>query len=245
MLRAMGKAGSGAVPAAPQAGAAMHRAVADTVREAIALFTHDLSNPLQSMMVLIELAMDDVPPGPAHGRLEQALGASTKMRDMLQSFARVCRVGSEHEGEAPAAGVALRRCTQMLQRRCERLHLAIHCHDEPVAAVPLPAPQVELAMLGILLSAVAVLARTEHQGGEITVVGSIPRKLGGHTARLEFGIAGIRGQDTTLSTLSFDRARIQRAQMLLDGSRARLMPHPNGSVRLEFPAAGAAPSPPG
>ncbi len=242
-LAAMGPDGAGAAHAAPETSEAVQHAIADTLRESIALFAHDLSNPLQSMMVLIELAMDDIPPGAPRDRLELALGASTKMRDMLQSFARVCRVGSDGEVRAAAVGPALQRCVQVLQRRCERLNLAIRCHDEPVADALLPAPQIELAILGIFLSALSVLGRTEHRGGEVNVVGSVPAKLGGRTARLEFGIAGIRGQDTTMSTLAFDAARIDRAEALLTGSGARLVRHPNASVRLEFPLAKARATP--
>lgn len=86
-----------------------------------AILTHDLSNPLQSLTVLCELAIEDDEPGEGPRRAQQSLQAAERMRDLLHAYSALLR-----SADRPTkVGAALERTAAMFARRCERHRIAL------------------------------------------------------------------------------------------------------------------------
>ena len=67
----------------------------EILHEALEIFAHDLSNPLQSLIVLTELALDDATPGSEDEmRCRQSLEAAERMRTLVSGLAGLTRGGS-------------------------------------------------------------------------------------------------------------------------------------------------------
>ena len=85
--------------------------------ELLALLAHDLSNPLQSLTVLIELTLDDADLGPETvNKLRQALAAVEDMRGSIRTLSEFAQAGQRH---GPTA--SFRRSTSAgthANRRC-------------------------------------------------------------------------------------------------------------------------------
>jgi len=90
--------------------------------ELIAIFTHDLSNPLQSITVLCELGLDDVAEGSDDQiRAEQCLEAAQRMRAILQGLGGLSR---HTEGFSALADV-VDRANKLLVRRFDRHNTSV------------------------------------------------------------------------------------------------------------------------
>ncbi len=210
-------------------------AIADAITELIGIFTHDLSNPLQSLTVLLELTLDDLPSdSDEHARLGQSLEATERMRQMIRDFAGLAR-----SGRSPSAisscSAALERVLGLLRRRFDRHKIRYKINLGDVAEVPVPASTFEMGLLSLLLSAVAASADSEFATFEFSIVGAFPAKLGPGTARIEFGMAGHRHIDQTLATMKLGPTQVARTRQILAGTGVRVILHPNDSVRIEFP----------
>ena len=211
------------------------QAVADSIVELIGIFTHDLSNPLQSLTVLLELTLDDLAPGSEeHAKLRQSLEATERMRNMIRDFAGLSRTGRSEQGEL-SFGEAYRRAAGVLRRRFERHKMRVKMNIAEIEDLVIPHPCYEMVLLGLLMSAVASASDSEHATFELTVHGSIPKKLGGKTARLEVGLSGHRHVDQTLATMKLGMRQVRRSQAILGDAPGRLFVHPNDAARLEFP----------
>src|SRR5690606_28468532 len=76
----------------PEQRAHQAEAQREVLLEAMEIFTHDLSNPLQSLIVLTELALDDTPEGTEeYDRCRQSLEAAERMRTLVQGLAGLTR----------------------------------------------------------------------------------------------------------------------------------------------------------
>jgi signal transduction histidine kinase len=89
----------------------------DALIELISVFTHDLNNPLQTVLVLSELALDETMPGTeGRTRAEQCLQAADRLRLLAQAMSGLFR------GRPLRAEALWDRVRTLLGRRFER-----HC----------------------------------------------------------------------------------------------------------------------
>lgn len=105
----------------------------DALIELIAVFTHDLNNPLQTVLVLSELALDETMPGTeGRARAEQCLTAADRLRVLAQAMSGLFR------GRPLRADSLWERVRTLLGRRFERHGIAaelVAC-DPPDAMLP-------------------------------------------------------------------------------------------------------------
>jgi len=106
----------------------------DALIELIAVFTHDLNNPLQTVLVLSELALDETMPGTeGRTRAEQCLQAADRLRLLAQAMSALFR------GRPLRAEALWDRVRTLLGRRFERHGITTELTtDEPRDAL-LPA----------------------------------------------------------------------------------------------------------
>ena len=87
----------------------------DALIELISVFTHDLNNPLQTVLVLSELALDETMPGTeGRTRAEQCLQAADRLRVLAQAMSGLFR------GRPLRADALWERLRTLLCRRFER-----------------------------------------------------------------------------------------------------------------------------
>lgn len=130
------------------------RAERDALVELIAIFTHDLSNPLQSITVLCELSLDDAREGSDdYVRAHQCLEAAQRMRALLQGMGGLSR---HSEGSYPAHEL-VDRAVRVLARRFDRhnTEVEIDLRGSPSARLP---TGFEFALLTICLGFLAAAA---------------------------------------------------------------------------------------
>lgn len=132
------------------------RAIAerDALLELIAIFTHDLSNPLQSITVLCELGLDDAPEGSDDQlRAQQCLEAAQRMRALLQGLSGLSRY---HDGAYPLSDL-VDRAIRVLVRRFDRHNTEVDVDLGSAAPRRIPAA-FEFALLTICLGFLSAAA---------------------------------------------------------------------------------------
>lgn len=136
--------------------AAQAAAERDTLLELLAVFTHDLSNPLQSITVLCELGMDGVggDDSPA-----QCLQAAERMRTLIHGLSGFTR-GLGRESDIGRVGERLRA---LLSRRFERHRLHTTYAVDGVASASTPAP-LEFALLAVSLGIISSASEVNSRG---------------------------------------------------------------------------------
>lgn len=129
------------------------------LRDLVSVLAHDLSNPLQSLTVLLELALEEVPSNdPAHGKLDQSLNAAQRMRHLVRDLSEFARSGARRSSPA-TIGSSVDRCIGVLRRRFERqqIELSIELGQarERELAGPVDARALQSALMNTLLGFVA------------------------------------------------------------------------------------------
>ena len=195
--------------------------------EALEIFTHDLSNPLQSLIVLTELALDDSPPGTEeHERNKQSLEAAERMRTLVQGLAGLTR---SIDGPRNTAAV-VDRFSSVLSRRWERHSVRLSIDLGLIERTPTP-PTLETVLLSLGLAAVAAAGDRNHprfdfslrgigQDGELSC--AIELTLAGHNA----GGSGV--------PVAFSREHLDRTIELLDGNPTMRLREEAEAILLEF-----------
>lgn len=180
--------------------------------EALEIFAHDLSNPLQSLIVLTELALDDALAGSEdEQRCRQTLEAAERMRTLVTGLAGLTR-GAEGPRQTKTT---VDRFAEVLSRRWERhrIELEIDLGDVERSASP---PELDTALLNLGLGAVATAA--ELAGSFLlTVRGSVVD--GAHAARtaLEFSLCH-RDAEGQMRDVALHDKHLARSVHLLAGS---------------------------
>ncbi len=215
-------------------------AILSVLRDTLAIFTHDLSNPLQSITVLLELAEEDATNDEQRERLTRALAACEAMRSMLQEFSALARAGRGRDG-ARTVGEAIARATTLLGRRFQRLNIGLVTDVERIAQVPLPRAEVEWVVIGLLLAALAAVRRGEHIEAQLSVVGhATPASAGPGRTTLAFSICALRSLNETLDVLAFDEDRVRRLVPLAGSCGIELAAAGDGGIDLSFEVIDAA-----
>ena len=203
------------------------RAERDALLDIVAIFAHDLSNPLQSITVLCELGMDDATPGSEeHERATQCLEAADRMRSLIHSSAALIRGRSS---TAPLSNL-VDRVTTLFARRFDR-H-AIQTQIELGAAADVRGVAgLEFALLNLLLGAVATASDS-------------PLKR--YTLHVRAGKADTDGYQLTMSMQGANDAgawqpvplsepHVERAAHVLAASSKARLQVGDGRVELFFP----------
>lgn len=123
----------------------------DALLELIAIFAHDLSNPLQSVTVLCELALDETVPGTEdHLRTQQCIEAAERMRALVHGLAGLTR---RDDGPTSVEAVQGRLAT-LLARRYDRYHIIVHSDFSLFGGIR-PLENIELPLLNLQLGLIA------------------------------------------------------------------------------------------
>ncbi len=203
------------------------RAERDALLDIVAIFAHDLSNPLQSITVLCELGMDDATPGSEeHVRAQQCLEAADRMRALIHSFAALIRGRSS---SAPL-GALVERVTTLFARRFDRHAITAEIELGDAADVRGVAG-LEFALLNLLLGAVATASDAPLKRYALHMRAAKADGDAGY--RLTISMQGA-DESGALQPVPLSEAHVARAADVLDGSRAQLQ-RGEGRVELHFP----------
>lgn len=195
--------------------------------EALGIFTHDLSNPLQSLIVLAELAMDDAVPGTEeYDRNRQSLEAAERMRTLVQGLAGLTR---SVDGPRTAAAV-LDRFGSVLSRRWERHSIRLSVDLGGIERTPTPAT-LETVLLNLGLAVVAAANERNHPRYDLSVRGM--GRDGPRSCVLELTLAGHNAGGSGVP-IELSRAHVERTQRLIDGNPAMALREDAAAILLEF-----------
>ena len=194
--------------------------------EALEIFVHDLSNPLQSLIVLTELALDDAAPNSEDElRCRQTLEAAERMRTLVTGLAGLTR---DIDG-ARNTRTAVERSVEVLSRRWERHRIEIAVELGPVQNTPSP-PLLDFALLNAGLAAVAT-AGTQSGSYRLDITG---RDLEGGDLPCALLLTLTRRDDNgAVVEVPLDGDHIRRFERLLEGPALRVRTQGN-AIRLEF-----------
>jgi len=177
----------------------------DALIELISVFAHDLNNPLQTVLVLSELALDETMAGTeGRARAEQCLAAADRLRTLAQAMSGLFR-GRPLRGEA-----LWDRFRTLLGRRFERHGIVAELEPcEPREAM-LPGLCERLVFtLGLgAIAAAAASGRRHH-------VLSLACKAMGDRVSLEARLFGLDPASGARVELPFAATHLERAAALL------------------------------
>ncbi len=131
----------------------------DALIELIAVFTHDLNNPLQTVLVLSELALDETIPGTeGRARAEQCLTAADRLRVLAQAMSGLFR------GRPLRADALWERLRTLLGRRFERHGITptLVAHEPRDALLPALCERIVFTLALGAIGAAASSARRQH-----------------------------------------------------------------------------------
>lgn len=195
--------------------------------EALEIFTHDLSNPLQSLIVLAELAMDDTMPGSEeHDRNRQSLEAAERMRTLVQGLAGLTR-----SVDGPRnTGAVVERFESVLSRRWERHAVRLSIDLGPIERAPTPAT-LETVLLSLGLAAVSAAGDRNHPRFDLSLRGI--SQDGPLPCVLELMLAGHNAGGSG-GPVELSRSHIDRTRQLIDGNPSMHLREDGQTILLEF-----------
>lgn len=137
-----------------------HRAEAEALRELLGVAAHDLSNPLQSLSVLLELALDELEPSsPIADKLESSLTAAEQLRGLIRGLAEFSR-GEPGAMSRRTVGRVINACLGVCERRFERQRIALHRDTDAVEGLAPADPRLKGALLNLLLGCIQAAGRS-------------------------------------------------------------------------------------
>lgn len=213
----------------PEQRAHQAEAQREVLLEAMEIFTHDLSNPLQSLIVLTELALDDTPEGTEeYDRCRQSLEAAERMRTLVQGLAGLTR---SIDGPRNTKTV-VDRFVSVLSRRWERHQVRVSVDMGAIERTPTPA-NLETVLLNLGLATVAAATERNHPRYELSVRGILREGQGPLPCTVEITLVG-HNAGGTAAPVELARMQMERVGRLLDGSPNMRLYEEAGSVYLEF-----------
>jgi hypothetical protein len=171
---------------APDAATALGAIAArETLIELLSVATHDLNNPLQSLIVLLELSVDDAAPGSeARARAEQCQIAAERIRALTAALAGLLR-GRREDGPR-----IWDRAQALLGRRFERLGVTTRVDLSRLADIAMPST----FFFGLCAACLVVLATAAGgalRGHELAIEGSSQTADGTGTVSMDLSIAPV------------------------------------------------------
>lgn len=159
----------------------MASAQRDALLELMSVLAHDLNNPLQTLLVLSELALDESPAGSEpHDRARQCLAAADRLKVLTQAM------GASLRGRPQDIQQVWARVQTMLGRRLERYGVMVSTQLAALGTTPFGG-DAEWAVLMAVLAVITTASTSPVRRHELTIVG----ELVGDDARLELGLAAI------------------------------------------------------
>jgi hypothetical protein len=195
----------------------------DVLLDVLAIFAHDVNNPLQTLVVLCELAVDENPTdSEARLRAEQCLLAADRLRALAQGMTSLFR----------GRRLTLRQmCDQLavlLSRRFDRYGIAATVEIDAIADYIAP-PALDVLYASACLSVIAFAAEGSARRLVLHVVGSAQAGTG----LLRFGL---RLPDADGGrALAFTAAALERGAALVAGVEELAVRSDNGQLLVEFP----------
>ena len=214
----------------PTAQQRAHQAEAqrDILLEVLEISTHDLSNPLQSLIVLSELALDDTPEGTEdYDRVRQSLEAAERMRTLVQGLAGLTR---GIDGPRNVKTV-VDRIVSVLSRRWERHQMRVSVDMGAIEHTPTPAV-LQTVMLNLGLAAVAAAGDRNHPRYELSVQG-VSREGQALECALEVTLVG-HDAGGTAAPVPLASHQMERIGRLLDGNASVRLHESGGMAVIEF-----------
>jgi hypothetical protein len=176
----------------------------DALLELIAVFTHDVNNPLQTVLVLSELALDETMPGTeGRTRAEQCLTAADRLRVLAQAMSGLFR------GRPLRAEALWDRLRTLLGRRFERHGITASLLECEPAEAMVPA-LCERLVFTLALGAIGAAATSgrRHHALELSC------KTGGERIALEAAFFAVEA-DGSRVPLEFAATHRERLTALL------------------------------
>lgn len=201
------------------------KAERDALLELIAIFTHDLSNPLQSLTVLCELGIDEAPPG-SDDRLrnEQCLEAATRMRSLIHGLAGITRRGDG----GPSVQTTVERVWSLLGRRFDRSRMTADRNTTAIDRLILP-EGFDFALINLLLAAIGSISDAGRGPHHMIFEG---KALEGQRARLGVRVTSA-GEPRALKS---DGTHCQRIRAYLNTVPEARLIEDEGGLYIEFDA---------
>jgi signal transduction histidine kinase len=191
----------------------------DALLELLAVLSHDLNNPLQTLLVLSELGLDEAPAGSeAHDRAIQCLAAADRLKVLTQAMGGVLR------GRPQDAAQLWSRTAVMLGRRLDRYGVAVTLELDVLTGFAL-AVEAEWAMLAGALAVIATAATSARRRHALGIVGVLEHG----EASVLLTLAGIETDGSTtalpLAPSALDRLRniVPGTAPTSDGLAARVL----------------------
>jgi nitrogen-specific signal transduction histidine kinase len=216
-------------------GDGLRRAAAegDGLRELLAMLTHDLSNPLQSLTVLCELAMAEAETDAEQERASQCLEATRRMNAIVLAISKVVR----RDGPGDVRGV-LDRLLVLFARRIDRHDVDIVVETSAIDDV-IPSLAIEQAILNLLLAAIARFTEERSRCGfSLSLRGSRPSPSS-HPTRCELVLAlDVVEGDGSRRRLALSPEHCARIEDLIADEPTVTFERTEDTARLSFDGSG-------
>lgn len=187
--------------------AAAASAQRDALLELVSVLAHDLNNPLQTLLVLSELALDETAPGTeANDRARQCLAAADRLKVLTQAM------GASLRGRPQDIQQLWTRGQVMLGRRLERYGVVVNSQLGALGSTSFTG-EAEWAVLLALLAVIATAAGSPVRRHELEIVG----ELDGQDARLVLVLVAV-DPDGTRRPLVFQEQAVTRLRDVAPGT---------------------------
>lgn len=181
----------------------------DVLLELLSVLAHDLNNPLQTLLVLSELALDEHAPGTEpHDRALQCLAAADRLKVLTQAM------GATLRGRPLDASALWARTAVMLGRRLERYGVAATLELAALDGIGLGA-EAEWALLSGALAVIATAAASNRRRHELVLVGMHEHGV----ASVDVSITAVE-TDGNRTPLPFVPTALERLLHIVPGSSA-------------------------
>lgn len=174
----------------------------EILRELLGVAVHDLSNPLQSLSVLLELAADEAETGESvRDKLEHAMTAAEQLRELIRALADFSRAEPRQPAQR-TLGRALDQALNTCSRRFERQRISVvRATAQAEALAPVDA-RLRVTMLGALLACIHASGRSGMSTLELEISAPAPSE---GLVCVRFCLAGDAGQPLALDARDLDR----------------------------------------
>lgn len=208
------------------------RAELTALRELVSVLAHDLSNPLQSLTVLLELAFEELDEAnPAHIKIKQSLGAAQRMRHMVRDLSEFARARSAR-AKAPTVESALQRCVGVFERRFERQQITAEVDLAGGAVLELEPALVQPFRSAAMNALLGAVARASGSGFSRHAL----RVFADAKGTVLFDLQGV-DQEGTREPLPLKPEHLERTHDAVAGTSVTAAATPSG-VRLSVGAPG-------
>jgi signal transduction histidine kinase len=179
----------------------------DVLLELLSVLAHDLNNPLQTLLVLSELALDESPAGTEpHDRALQCLAAADRLKVLTQAM------GATLRGRPLDAAQLWARTAVMLGRRLERYGVAAVLDLAALDGIGLAA-DAEWALLSAAMAVIATAAASARRRHELSITGKREHGI----ASVVLALTGFE-PDGTRTPLPFVPSALARLCDIVPGS---------------------------